>query len=122
MGWEGRTYAALAVKISTLELEDERRANPLAKSDVNSAMRPRIKPMEWTLARTVIATTGSRQATVVVMIDVTRKIQRPEYAVKPFLIVSLCSKHLKLSLASHLLGSGEPGDNMALLDVSDHRF
>ncbi len=115
-----KTYAADAVKISTLELEDERRANPIAKRAVKSAMRPRIKPMEWTLARTVMATVGRRQATAVVMMDVTRRIQRPEYAVRPFFIVSHCSKDL---LASLLVRSFEACDDVPLLDDAlDHLF
>lgn len=80
---EGRTtYAAVAVKISTLELVDDRSTNPKAKIAVKRAMRPRITPMRWTLARIVMAIVGRRQATTVVIIDVTRKIQKPEYSLK----------------------------------------
>jgi len=50
-------------------------------------MRPSIKLILCTLARTVIATTGRRQATTVVKRDVTRKIQLPEYCVIQFVML-----------------------------------
>lgn len=58
---EKRTQAVVTVNIPTLELEDERETNPRTKIAVKSAIRPRIKPIEWILARTVIATIRRRQ-------------------------------------------------------------
>lgn len=71
----GKTYAAVAVNISTRELVDEMSTRPNAKTVLNRAMSPRIIPILCTLERTTIATMGSRQATIVVKMDVTRTIQ-----------------------------------------------
>jgi len=70
--------AAVAVKISTRELDDEITPNPAAKIAVKIAMRPRIKPIERTSARMVMATTGRRQATTVVIMEAIRWIHDPE--------------------------------------------
>jgi hypothetical protein len=96
-----RTYAAVAVKISTLELEDESSTNPAAKIAVKSVIRPRIKPIEWTLERTVIATVGRRQATTVVMRDVICRIQLPEYSVMQ--LTMLLSEDLLVVLVALVL-------------------
>lgn len=110
------TYAAVAVKISTLELEEERRTNPTEKIAVKSAMRPRIKPIEWTLARTVMATVGSRQATTVVMIDVTRTIHELEYSMKLLVMQYSDSLLVLLSLVALLLAEGT-SDRLPTLDA-----
>jgi len=67
--------AAVAVNISTRELPVEMRTSPKAKMVLNRAMRPSIIPIACTFERTIIAMTGRRHATIVVNIDVTRKIQ-----------------------------------------------
>jgi hypothetical protein len=69
------TYAAVAVKISTRELPDEIRTRPKANTLLKRAISPSIIPIDCTLERTTIAMTGRRQATIVVNMDVTRKIQ-----------------------------------------------
>lgn len=71
----------MAVKISTRELEDERKINPTAKAAVNRAMRPRIIDIVWILERTVIAIIGRRQATTVENMDEMRIIHDSEYSV-----------------------------------------
>ena len=71
--------------MSTLELDEEIMTSPKANMVLNTAMRPSINPIVWTRERMTIATTGSRQATMVVIREVTRIIQLDEYKVRPLL-------------------------------------
>lgn len=105
---EERTYAAVAVKISTLELEDERMTKPIAKRAVKSAMRPRIRLILWTLARMLMATVGRRQATTVVTIEVQRTIHAPVYTSR-FSAKLLFEEALLLPDAAELIDVGVKG-------------
>jgi len=58
-----KTYGAEAVKISTLEVEEEIILSLIAKSAAKNTMKPRNRPIEWTLARMVMAMVGRRHAT-----------------------------------------------------------
>jgi len=73
-----KTYPIVARKTWSLELEREKSIRPSAKIAVNIAMSFSTKSLELILARTMIATVGSRHATTVMTMNVTRSIFSPE--------------------------------------------
>lgn len=77
---EKGTYAAVAVKISVLDVPGSvRLIRPMAKIAVNSAMKPRSMAVVCTVESTDIATVGRRQATTVATKEVKRNMLFIEY-------------------------------------------
>jgi hypothetical protein len=72
------TYVTVAKKTSFIEVEDEQIISPSAKRAVKVATRPRTMLFESTKARMQIATVGSRQVEIVVVMNTKRKIDAPE--------------------------------------------
>ena len=81
--FRGSTYAAVAVKISVLEVPGGvRLISPSAKRAVKSAIYPRIFAFVCILESTVIATMGKRQATSVATREVNRSMTFMEYVTR----------------------------------------
>jgi hypothetical protein len=71
-------YPIVAIKTCSLELEDEKRISPKAKTAVKAVISFSTRPLELTWAKMTIATVGSRHATTVMTINVKRRIPDPE--------------------------------------------
>lgn len=71
-------YPIVAIKMFSLELEDENSISPRAKIAVKAVISLSTMPLEFTWAKMTMATVGSKHTTTVMMINVMRRIHDPE--------------------------------------------
>jgi hypothetical protein len=101
------THAAVAVKISTLDVVPSvSHISPIANIAVNAAMTPSSSLVEFRFARTAMATVGRRQANTVATPEVKRNILLWVYMLRPWLrdlapVFEFCSGGPKGFLLKH---------------------
>jgi hypothetical protein len=86
---EQNTYAAVALKISTLAgLANVKNINPTAKRNVKIPITPIRRPVLWIVERIAIAPVGRRQAIKLVAADRTPTIGAPKFR---YIFNEMCS-------------------------------
>jgi hypothetical protein len=106
----------VAANTSILELEGEITTIAVAKMAVKAAMRPRIRLIPWTFARTVIARIRRRQATTVFVADVVKRTKpAPGYSIRLFFMLRFAIKGLVVLVLVLLAALAILVDNVCML-------